>query len=203
MLIWLNGAFGVGKTQTAHELQRRLCDAHVADPELLGFAMRKMLPEQARVDFQDLPEWRAGVVATLRRAEAAHNGPVIVPMTIVRDDYFEEIVGGLRSESVAVKHYALMATPETLRERLRLRLAYVGNLLFGRGETWALAQIDRCVSALVADRYATHVPTDGRSVDEVVEDIAAHAGLTLERPRLPPARYQFRRLVVGVQHIRL
>jgi hypothetical protein len=67
MLIWLNGAFGVGKTQTAHELQRRLGDAHVADPELLGFAMHKMLPAAARGDFQNLPEWRAGVVATLLR----------------------------------------------------------------------------------------------------------------------------------------
>ena len=43
----LNGAFGVGKTQTAHELQRRLRVGHVADPELLGFATHKMLPEQA------------------------------------------------------------------------------------------------------------------------------------------------------------
>jgi AAA domain len=203
MLIWLNGAFGVGKTQTAHELQRRLRDAHVADPELLGFAMHKMLPAAARGDFQDLPQWRAGVVATLLRAEAANDGPVIVPMTVVRDDYFEEIVGGLRSEGVGLRHYALVATPETLRGRLRQRLAYVGSRLFGGDETWAFAQIDRCVSALAADRYATHVPTDERSVHEVVETVAAHAGLTLERPRLRPARYQLRRLSVGVRHVRL
>ncbi len=119
----LNGAFGVGKTQTAHELQRRLRVGHVADPELLGFATHKMLPEQARGDFQDLPEWRVGVVATLRRAEAAHDGPVIVPMTVVCDEY--SIVGGLRSEGIDLKHYALIASPETLRGRLRQRLAYV------------------------------------------------------------------------------
>lgn len=202
MLIWLNGAFGVGKTQTAFELQRRVCGAHVADPELLGFAMHKMLPEQARVDFQDLPEWRAGVVATLRRAEAAHDGPVIVPMSVVCDEYFDEIVGGLRSENVAVKHYALLATPETLRRRLRQRLSYVRSVLVGRDETWALAQIDRCVLALTDDRYATHVPTDGRSVDDIVETIALHAGLTLERPRLTSAHYQVRRVIVGVRHVR-
>ncbi|NII70905.1 AAA family ATPase [Microbacterium ulmi] len=34
MLIWINGAFGAGKTHTAFELQRRLVGAHVADPEL-------------------------------------------------------------------------------------------------------------------------------------------------------------------------
>ncbi|MGN6415163.1 hypothetical protein [Flexivirga sp.] len=32
MLIWINGAFGAGKTQTAHELRRRLPEAQVADP---------------------------------------------------------------------------------------------------------------------------------------------------------------------------
>ena len=51
MLIWINGAFGVGKTQTAHELHRRLTASHVADPELLGFAMHKMLPPARHDDF--------------------------------------------------------------------------------------------------------------------------------------------------------
>jgi hypothetical protein len=46
------------------------------------------------------------VVATLRDAEAAHDGPVIVPMTLVRDDYFDEIVGQLRADGVDVRHYA-------------------------------------------------------------------------------------------------
>src|SRR5579871_4992230 len=107
MLIWINGAFGVGKTQTAHELQRRLANAHVADPELLGFALLKMLPPKERRDFQDLSQWREAVVATLQQIDAANHGPVIVPMSIVRDDYFDEIVGGLRSEGVDLRHYAL------------------------------------------------------------------------------------------------
>lgn len=39
MLIWINGAFGAGKTHTAFELRRRLADALVSDPELLGVAL--------------------------------------------------------------------------------------------------------------------------------------------------------------------
>ena len=84
MLIWINGAFGVGKTQTAHELHRRLPDGHVADPELLGFALRKMLPPTQHGDFQDLPQWRSCVLATLQQAEGAHAGPVIVPISCNR-----------------------------------------------------------------------------------------------------------------------
>lgn len=198
MLIWINGAFGAGKTQTAHELQRRVEDAHVADPELLGYALHKMLPAHERSDFQDIPQWRSGIVDTLQQAERAARGPVIVPMTIVRDDYFDEIIGGLRQLGVDVRHYTLSASAQTLRSRLRSRL----STLRGHEDTWALGNIDRCVQALVGDRYATHVPTDDLSVDEVVEWIAADAGLQLARPRLRPLRYQARRLAVSARHIR-
>ncbi len=200
MLIWINGAFGAGKTHTAFELHRRLPNAHVADPELLGFALNRTLPPGARADFQDLPPWRSGVVDILQRTESAHDGPVLVPMTIVRDDYFDEIVGDLRSRGLDVRHYALIASPDTLRTRLSRRIAFIRSGL--RRESWAVAQIPRCVAALAQDRYATHVDTDHRTTDEVVEWIADDAGLTLTQPRLSPWRHQLRRLHVGVQHIR-
>src|SRR5437879_6451350 len=106
-----------------------------------------MLPAAERGDFQDLPQWRSSVVSTLQQVEPRHAGPVIVPMSIVRDDYFDQIVGGLRARGTEVRHYTLSATPETLRARLRQRMAYVVGRLIGRDETWALRQIDRCVAA--------------------------------------------------------
>jgi hypothetical protein len=202
-LVWINGAFGAGKTQTAHELLRRLPSGHVADPELLGFALQKMLPSSSRADFQDLPQWRACVVATLLQAEAAFDGPIIVPMSIVRADYYEEMVGGLRSRGAEVKHYTLTASAETLRARLRQRPAWVIRRMLGREDTWAMQQIDRCVTALTDSRYATHVPTDDATADQVVEKIAEDAGLALTSRRLSPVRYQMRRVAVGVRHVRL
>ncbi|MET4782953.1 AAA family ATPase [Glaciihabitans sp. UYNi722] len=175
MLIWINGAFGAGKTHTAFELMRRLSGAHIADPELPGFALHRMLPPAARSDFQNLPQWRSAIVDTLQQAEEAHLGPVLVPMTIVRDDYFDEIIGSLRSRGVDLRHYALTASPETLLRRLSTRIAFLRTGL--RRETWAVEQIPRCVAALAQDRYAAHVDTDHRSTDEVVEWIAADAGL--------------------------
>lgn len=200
MLIWINGAFGAGKSHTAFELRRRLGNAHVADPELLGYALRRMLPGAGRGDFQDLPLWRSGVVEALHQAATSHPGPVLVPMTIVNDAYFDEIVGVLRERGVDVRHYALVASPETLRKRLRSRLEYVRS--GGRRETWAMQQILRCVDQLANDRYGTHVSTDERSLDEVVEWIADDAGLELGGPRLSPVRFQLRRLQVAAQLIR-
>jgi hypothetical protein len=109
-----------------------------------------MLPAGAR---QDFPQWRSAVLATLAQAEAACDGHLSVPMSIVRDDYFDEIAGGLRSSGVQLRHYTLNAT-------------------------------------------------DDLTPNEVVELIAADAELELIRPRLSAARYQLRRLEVGIRHIR-
>lgn len=52
MLLWLNGPFGGGKTQTAHELRRRLPGSVVCDPEEVGFGLHRMTPRPLRGDFQ-------------------------------------------------------------------------------------------------------------------------------------------------------
>ncbi len=161
-----------------------------------------MLPAGARHDFQDLSQWRTGVIATLAEAERASDGPLIVPMTIVRDDYFDEIIGGLRTLGIDVRHYTLAASAQTLRHRLRRRSAYLVAWVLRRDETWAIQQIDRCVPAFEHERFAVHVPTDEQTPDEVVEFIAADAGLTLTGRRLSPARERLRRIEVGIRHIR-
>ena len=201
MIIWINGAFGAGKSQTAVELRRRSADAHAAHPARGGRALRRPRPPGARPGhFQDLASWRSAVVDILQQADAAHAGPVLVPMTVVRDDYLDEIVGGLRSRGVDVRHYALVASPETLRKRLRTRVTLGRSGL--RRETWAVQQIPRCVAALAQEHYGTHVDTDDRTTDEVVEWIAADVGLTLEAPRLARWRYQVQRLTVALGYAR-
>ncbi|MFC3966137.1 AAA family ATPase [Nocardia jiangsuensis] len=198
MLVWINGAFGAGKTQTAFELHRRLANSHVADPELIGYGIHRMLPRSARGDFQDHPQWRSAVAATLADVVAVHPGPVLVPMTLVRAQYFDEIMDALAESGAEVRHFALLAAPEVLRHRLSTRL----EALFGSGESWAMRQIDRCVAALTDDRFASHIATDHLTVDEVVETIAHSTGLELVNPRLGAARHRLRRLAVAAQHIR-
>ncbi len=127
--------------------------------------------------------------------------PVIVPMTLVDADYFDEIVGGLMGRGVDVRHYALTASVDTIHARLRRRVRAVRVL--GADEAWAMQQADRCVTALREKRFATHVPTDNRTVVEVVEFIASHAHLDLVTPRLNAFRYQLHRLAVGVRHVRI
>jgi hypothetical protein len=47
MLVWINGPFGGGKTQTAYEIQRRLPGSVVCDPEHVGFGLHRMTPRRS------------------------------------------------------------------------------------------------------------------------------------------------------------
>ncbi len=87
MILWLNGPFGVGKTQTAYALHHRLPGSFVCDPEHLGFALHRMTPPMVHGDFQDLPLWREGTWRTLASVQDAWPGPIIVPMTVVVPQY--------------------------------------------------------------------------------------------------------------------
>ncbi len=74
-VIWLNGAFGVGKTTVARALAAELTDALIADPEDIGRMLRKVVPAAVRTsDFQDIPSWRRLTVATIETSSAITRG---------------------------------------------------------------------------------------------------------------------------------
>ena len=80
------------------ELQRRLPGSIACDPEHLGFGLHRMLPPALRTNFQDLQAWRSGAREILDLVSGNHEGPVIVPMTLIYSRYFTQIIGGLRDD---------------------------------------------------------------------------------------------------------
>ncbi|MFG2879156.1 AAA family ATPase [Streptomyces sp. NPDC048337] len=198
MIVWLNGPFGGGKTQTAYELHRRLAGSVVCDPEHVGFGLHRMMPAELRGDFQDLPAWRQGVVEVLELVARRHPGPVLVPMTVTEPAYFAETVGGLRERGHDVRHFALLAERETVLRRLRERG-------LGRGlkrESSAVARLDGCLEALRAPEFAEHLATDRLTVSQVADRVAASAGLRPAPDTDGALRGRLRRALVGVRHIR-
>jgi hypothetical protein len=144
VLVWLNGPFGGGKTTTAFELQRRVPGSIVCDPEHLGYGLHRMLPRALRTDFQDLQAWRSGVREVLDLAARNHDGPVIVPMTLIDSRYFTQIIGGLRDDGHDVRHFALLAERATVLRRLSRR-----GFGFGlKWERWAVNRLDECLTRL-------------------------------------------------------
>ncbi|MFK4145533.1 AAA family ATPase [Streptomyces sp. NPDC004065] len=209
MLLWINGPFGGGKTQTAHEIRRRLPGSVVCDPEHAGFGLHRMLPPDLRGDFQELASWRQAVVEVLDLTLTAHEGVVIAPMTVTDPRVFAETVGRLRELGHDVRHFTLLAERETVLRRLRERgfghlLQFVAgkNSSLGR-ETWAVRQLDHCLERLREPEFAEHLWTDHSTVPKTADRIAVLAGLTLRPDTSGPLRTRLRQAKIGIRHIRL
>ncbi|WP_274364286.1 AAA family ATPase [Paenibacillus thermotolerans] len=195
MIIWINGAFGSGKTQTANELHRRIPNSFLFDPENAGYYIRKNVPKQiAAPDFQDYPMWREMNYAMLRHIDRTYDGIVIAPMTVVNPLYFEEMVGRLREDGVVVNHFALCASREVLLKRLR-----------GRGDgknSWPAQQIDRCIEGLSDARFRQHLDTEHTSIEENAETIASALHIRLLPDDRSKLKKRFDRIAVQIKQIR-
>ncbi|MFC4463403.1 NUDIX domain-containing protein [Streptomyces xiangluensis] len=120
-VVWINGAFGAGKTTTARELIDLIPNSTLFDPEVIGAGLTHLLPPKhlAEVgDYQDLPIWRRLVVDTAAALLAELGGVLVIPMTLLRQDYRDEIFGGLASRRIPVRHVLLAPAETILRERI-------------------------------------------------------------------------------------
>lgn len=130
MIVWLNGAFGVGKTATARELVDLIPGSTLYDLELIGHALMSVLPAD-RLDevdgYQDLPSWRRLAVDTAAALLMDTQGPLVVPMTLLRQEYRDEIFGALAARGIPVRHVLLHAEETILRKRVVSRRAGDGD----------------------------------------------------------------------------
>jgi predicted kinase len=174
LVVWINGAFGVGKTAVADELVRLLPDAIIFDPEPYGALLRSALPaDQQPDDFQDLSAWRELTRATVASLARTTRGAVVVPMTLVDHAYFEEVVAGIQREGIPLLHVSLVAAPQVVSARLRAR---AGN------NDWALDRVERCVAALADGRFAAHLDASDATPRELAERIRALVDARGEEP---------------------
>jgi len=168
LVVWINGAFGVGKTAVAEALVPRLPGAVIFDPERIGFILREVVPADERTDdFQDIPAWAAMTCAGVTSLARCRARPVVVPMTVVDQSIFDELFGGVRRSGVRVVHVTLMASTDVIAARLRER---------GEDERWALARVERCASALASDHFAVHLDAEGESPSQLAASIVGLVG---------------------------
>ncbi|MBO0513836.1 NUDIX hydrolase [Streptomyces beijiangensis] len=161
MVVWINGAFSAGKTTAARELIDLIPNSTFYDPEVIGGALRFLLPQKrlAEVtDYQDLPIWRRMVVDAAAALLAEVGGVLVVPMTLLRQEYRDEIFGSLAARRIPVRH-VLLATDETiLRQRIAAREESDGDPEGSeRVRQWAYDHIDPYRTALGWLRGDAHV----------------------------------------------
>jgi len=178
MIVWLNGSFGVGKTTTAAALSARWPEAIVFDPEILGVGLRLWTPPEAEVhDFQDIALWRDLVVTTSAGLVAEWGRPLIVPMTVLRPAYFDEIIGRLRDDGQEVHHFCLTAPADVLRARAeaRARTQPEFSSMSEAERHAAQAWIESRWSEYDAfdARFAEHIDTTTGDAQAIAEEVAA------------------------------
>ncbi|MGP3684075.1 NUDIX domain-containing protein [Streptomyces sp. IBSNAI002] len=177
MIVWINGTFGAGKTSTARELTGILPDSTLFDPELIGDALRLLLPRKrlAEVsDYQDLPSWRRLVADTAAAVLAEVGGVLVVPMTLLRQEYRDEIFGALAARRIPVRHVLLAPAETILRTRIATREeAGAPQDVDVRVRQWAYDHIPAYRHALGWLTADAHVIDNGPlSVRETAERIA-------------------------------
>ena len=169
MIIMLNGAFGVGKTTIASELQKELGNSMIYDPEEIGFMLRNIVPDEIKNceaetgDFQDLHLWRELTIKVAKSLMAKYKMHLIVPMTIRNSEYLQYIQEGFKHIDEHTFHFCLTASKETIYERLRDRGEEEGN--------WCFQQTDKCLDAYRETVFGEFIDTENTSVTHIIERI--------------------------------
>jgi hypothetical protein len=147
MMIWINGAFGAGKTTLAEELHRRLPDALEFDPEYVGYILTRWVPKPASGDFQDLPLWRKLVAEFAIGMAAEYGQPMIIPMTLVNPVYREEIFGPIAKAGERLLHVFLEVPTAELRRRIDAQVMSDDPEVDAQARAFRHSNVERCVAA--------------------------------------------------------
>jgi len=121
MIVWINGTHGAGKTTTSTLVQQLIPDSRVFDAEKVGGTLMDItpsLPGPGQDNFQHWPPWRPLVVETARHVLDYTGGTLVVPMTVLAEQYWREISTGLAQHAIPVRHFVLHADQDTLRGRI-------------------------------------------------------------------------------------
>jgi hypothetical protein len=167
----INGPFSVGKTSVAAMLVKRHPEMVPFDPEVIGAVLHRLIPkDRIRDDYQDLAFWRHLVIDAGHRMATDIASDVIVPMSLWRWEYFTEITDGWRRHGIDVIPFRLTCSLETLHARIQTRTDANGDY------SWWFDHAERGIAAANDPRFGIEIPTEGRTVDTIVDDIALHLG---------------------------
>jgi predicted kinase len=175
VIIWLNGTFGVGKTSTAQRLAAMVPGSRVFDPEAVGQMLRGVLVDRPVGDFQDWAAWRPLVAASLIEITRMTGQHVVVPQTVLKREYFDQIFAQLRAAELDTFHVVLDAADAVLRNRIEIS---------DEAREWRLEHLDEYQDArswmteaadYIVDTAASTPPQIARRIFGALPDLPAQS----------------------------
>ena len=168
MIIWISGAYGVGKSTLAEAMAKKMKNALIFDAEEVGNAVRENYPDcPYGYIFEDYPLWGEFCYMLLKDIHEKFRADILVPMTLVRKESYG-IIEKLNRDGIKTQLVVLEATYLTVHDRI-----------LARGEEegcWCMENIElaRSSSAVMP---GIHIRTDGRTVDDLCDSVFAEVGL--------------------------
>ena len=120
MIVWINGAFGSGKTTTGTLVAEREPRLRLFDPESVGYLLRDQLSDQDVSDFQELASWRRIVPVVADEVIRATGQHLVAIQTVLVEQYWVELMAGMETLGHEVFHVVLEADEDVTRTRIEI-----------------------------------------------------------------------------------
>lgn len=175
MIIWIDGAYGVGKSTLAEKLHGLLPNSSIFDAENVGNAVRDNMPQSVYYSetFEGYPLWFHVCNELLTELTDRFDGAVLVPMTLTRRESFARFAEPLRSKEIEIVHVLLESSKEVIHDRILAR---------GENEDcWCMRHIDDCLSAQQHYEDVIRVPSLGQTADELAKEVVQALGLSTRK----------------------
>ncbi|MHC5227291.1 AAA family ATPase [Enterococcus sp. LJL99] len=122
MIIWINGAYGAGKTTIAEILNKKITGSFLYDPENLGDFFRHNLPKSIqKMDFQYYSEWIEWNFYIIEKIYTEYDGDIIIPMTIYEEPAYDLLINRLKNSELSFLHVQLEVDKTEVIARIQER----------------------------------------------------------------------------------
>lgn len=141
MVIWINGAYGSGKSSLAKKIKELNSNFIIFDAEEVGNAIRNNMEEvDYKIEFPEYPIWREFVVKLIIEIKKISKKNILVPMTILNKNYMDEIKEELENYGVDFVTFILDVNEDDITKRLINREE--------EENSWCSKQTLRCIKLL-------------------------------------------------------